>query len=341
MNAGGPGGGILPDGGTAPGPGSGGLLPDGGIGLGGGILPDGGVDPGPGMNPGGPGMNAGGLGGGILPDGGTAPGPGSGGLLPDGGMGPSGDGGPVGIDPADVQQRFFGAGPTDVFSILAQIDGRISEINQRSQGQSMPCLQQTPVAYTLTPFGQSIPFFAQCVSEESMPSSSAPSFLQFGQQGGVIYLYEIGPAEAVGARLTPSASNPNSYSVEAWLGVGYNNFSFPRMGPPFNSRVLSTWVRRVCRARAFASRRATSPRRRNAPPPRSGCPPSGGWPGPARTARSPRASTARTSCCSMELEPTRSLLGLLPPRREWRSFRPVGPRRMTVESRTIRCLLLA
>jgi hypothetical protein len=143
-------------------------------------------------------------------------------MAPDGamGVGPEGGtspGGRVGLDPSDIRSRFFSAGPTDIFSILAEIDSRIDEINQRSRGQTVPCLSQPPVPYMLTPFGQSVPFYAQCVS------SSDLSFFQFGQKDGAIYLYESGGAAAMGARLTPEDGGSGQYAVEAWMGVGYKN----------------------------------------------------------------------------------------------------------------------
>jgi hypothetical protein len=138
----------------------------------------------------------------------------------DGGMSP---GGRTTLDPSDIKSRFFSAGPTNIFSILAEIDGRIGEINQRSSGVNVPCLSQPPVPYTLTPLGQSVPFYAQCVSHVSTPSPSRANFFQFGQKDGVIYLYEAVGAAAVGARVTPAADGSGQYVVEAWLGVGYNN----------------------------------------------------------------------------------------------------------------------
>jgi hypothetical protein len=218
--------GVSPDGAAPPppGPGSdGGMSPPAGMCPGsGGVCPDGGMSPGPG-----PGSD-GGMGplgamcpgsGGICTDGGMTP-DGSMGITPDGGMGP---GARTGLDPLDIKSRFFSAGPTNIFAILAEIDGRIGEINQRSKDTNVPCLSQPPVAYTLTPFGQSVPFYAQCVLHVSTPMPTRAAFLQFGMNNGVVYLYEAIGAAAIGARLTPIAGGSGQYSVEAWMGVGYEN----------------------------------------------------------------------------------------------------------------------
>ena len=190
-------------------PGSGGVCPDGGPGAA--TPPDGGMGPTGGTCPDG----------GLCPDGGINPG-GDAGVGAHGGMSP--DGG-VGLDPSDIRSRFFSSGPTDIFSILAEIDSRIGEINQRSRDQNAPCLSQPPVPYMLTPFGQPVPFYAQCVSHVSVSTPSDRAFFQFGQKDGVTYLYETVGAEAIGARLTPTADGLGHYAVEAWIGVGYSNSS--------------------------------------------------------------------------------------------------------------------
>ncbi|MDP9148908.1 MAG: hypothetical protein M3O36_03055 [Myxococcota bacterium] len=129
-----------------------------------------------------------------------------------------------GLDASEIKSRFFSAGPTNIFSILSEIDGRIGEINARSQGKDVPCLSQPPVPYTLTPFGESVPFYAQCVSLVSTPTTTTrPAFFQFGQKDGITYLYEAIGAESIGARVAPVAGAPGQYTVDAWMAVGYEN----------------------------------------------------------------------------------------------------------------------
>ncbi len=143
----------------------------------------------------------------------------------DGGASPAAG---MGLDAANIKSRFFSAGPTNIFSILGEIDGRINEINERSRGKDVPCLSQPAVPYTLTPFGQSVPFYAQCVSQVSTPTptSATPAraaFFQFGQKDGTTYLYETIGAESIGARVAPVVGSPGQYTVDAWMGVGYEN----------------------------------------------------------------------------------------------------------------------
>ncbi len=213
---------------AAPGmcPGSGGVCPDGGMPPSG-DMGDGGMPPSGDTDGGGGGGSGGGMcpgSGGICPDGAAPP---TGGMPPGGGMPPdggTGEGG-TGLDPSDIRSRFFLGGPTDIFGILAELDGRIGGINQQSAGASVPCLSAPPVPYTLTPLGQSVPFYAQCVQELSDSASGRQNFIQFGVNAGVVYLYESIGAGAIGARLTPPANGSGAYAVEAWMGVGYENAS--------------------------------------------------------------------------------------------------------------------
>ena len=173
-----------------------------------GPAPEGGM--GPGLTPGpGPGSD-GGMGPGLTP----GPGPGS-----EGGMAPRSG---ASLDARDIKSRFFSAGPTNIFSILGEIDARINEINGRSQGKDVPCLSQTPVLYTLTPFGESVPFYAQCVSRVSTPTPARAAFVQFGQKDGITYLYEAIGAESIGARVAAVGAS-GQYAVDAWMAVGYDN----------------------------------------------------------------------------------------------------------------------
>lgn len=132
------------------------------------------------------------------------------------------------LDSVDIKQRFFTAGPTSVFQILGMLDMRITEINQRVQSSEPACLRHEPIAYTLSPFGQSVTFYAQCVESMSAPGASAPAFLQFGRKDGVSYLFIAGGAQHVAARLTPAAATDAGatearWRVDVWIGVGHDN----------------------------------------------------------------------------------------------------------------------
>ena len=133
------------------------------------------------------------------------------------------------LDTADLKSRFFSAGPTSIFRILGDVDGRIEEINRGSRDDAA-CLTQEPVPYTLTPFGQTLTFYAQCFRRFA-GSTTDGSFFQFGLKDGVLYLYAATGAEHVAARITPlgdtasdgGLSSSGRYGVDAWIGVGYNN----------------------------------------------------------------------------------------------------------------------
>ncbi|MDB4989476.1 MAG: hypothetical protein JWN04_4654 [Myxococcaceae bacterium] len=152
------------------------------------------------------------------------------------------------LDSGDLKQRFFTAGPTNLFQILGDLDARIGDINART-GNHAACLTQEPVAYTLTPFGEpALTFYAQCYQTTPRPGASTPSFFQFGQRDGVTYLFSSSGAERVAARLIPAAGTtlysidggpavgtgntsdggaaaPGQYRVDVWIGVGYDNAS--------------------------------------------------------------------------------------------------------------------
>jgi hypothetical protein len=116
------------------------------------------------------------------------------------------------VSAADIRDRFFNpaGGPTEVFDILGSIDERIDEANSASATAPRPCLSQAPVAYTISVFGDDVPFAAQCFR-----SFGGSGFMQFGQVDGVTYLYVTGGATRLAARITDT--------VETWYGVGYTN----------------------------------------------------------------------------------------------------------------------
>ena len=131
------------------------------------------------------------------------------------------------LNPGDLHDRFFsGSGPTDLMTILAQIDQRLGEVN--SAGHHPACLDQDPVSYTITPAGQSIELVAQCYRTFSGSSAGDPGFLQFGVRDGKTYLYVAVGAARLAAIVAPVESAAGSaastdYIVDAWYGVGYTN----------------------------------------------------------------------------------------------------------------------
>jgi hypothetical protein len=126
------------------------------------------------------------------------------------------------LDPADIQGRFFSAGPTDLFGILDAIDARIGDINTQADGSTSPCLTQTPVAYDVTPWGQTVTFYAQCYETVTVSGATTPQFVQWGQKDGVTYLYTAVGAEHVAVIATPITGS-DTYRIQAWIGLGYSN----------------------------------------------------------------------------------------------------------------------
>jgi hypothetical protein len=131
----------------------------------------------------------------------------------------------AGLSATEFRDRFFNpaGGPTEVFQILGAIDGRLAEINDTGSTKQRSCLDQVPVAYTLSVFGQDIPFAAQCYRRfGTTPSGGPAAFMQFGKLDGVTYLFVTGGAARVAARVTPVAGTTD-VMVDAWYGVGYTN----------------------------------------------------------------------------------------------------------------------
>jgi hypothetical protein len=121
---------------------------------------------------------------------------------------------------SDLRDRFFsGSGPTNLTTILGSIDQRPTEINTAG---GRPCLEQAPVDYTITPFGQSVTLSAQCFRAFSPSAAGDVAFLQFGASAGKTSLYVAVGAARVAAVVTPIDGSADS-TVDAWYGVGYTN----------------------------------------------------------------------------------------------------------------------
>lgn len=123
------------------------------------------------------------------------------------------------LPPSELHDRFFsGSGPTDLMTLLAQIDQRLAEVNGADRHPT--CLDQAPVSYTITPAGQPIELDAQCYRQFS--GGGGPAFLQFGVRDGKTSLYVAVGAARLAARITPVAGS-TEHTVDAWYGVGYTN----------------------------------------------------------------------------------------------------------------------
>ncbi len=155
----------------------------------------------------------------------------------------------VGFSVQDIKDRFFSDGPTSVYSLLKAVDRTIADINI----QSGDCITQTPVAYPINPFGETVTLYAQCYHLYPASTESNAGFFQFGVKDNLIYISSMGgqgrtamiisPLDANGKPVAVPVVNPvrapnsdytpkptlakiaSSYQVELWGGVGYLNGS--------------------------------------------------------------------------------------------------------------------
>ena len=121
--------------------------------------------------------------------------------------------------PQRHQERFFANGPTNVYAILENIDGRIDDIN----GRTGDCTTQAPVAYTVNAWGQTLTAYAQCVTDLQAPPGGPPGFLEFGTgPDGATWINVTLAGSTVLAQLTPIGDATGQYAVHTWLTVPAN-----------------------------------------------------------------------------------------------------------------------
>jgi hypothetical protein len=124
------------------------------------------------------------------------------------------------LRPADLQGRFFsGSGPTDLMTLLDSIDHRLAEINRMDPRPA--CLDQPPVEYAITPFGNTVTMWAQCYRTFETSAAADIGFLQFAEHDGKLSLYVDAGAARFAAIVTP-VEGSTEYMVDAWYGVGYS-----------------------------------------------------------------------------------------------------------------------
>jgi hypothetical protein len=122
---------------------------------------------------------------------------------------------------SELRDRFFsGAGPTDLMTLLASVDQRLTEINGTDRHPD--CLDQAPISYTITPAGHPVELVAQCYRQLTSAQPGDPAFVQFGERDGETSLYVAIGAARLAALIAPIAGSTD-HTVEAWYGVGYNN----------------------------------------------------------------------------------------------------------------------
>jgi hypothetical protein len=152
------------------------------------------------------------------------------------------------LSSSDINSRFFQPSPTDIYTILANIDGLIQSVNNGTGS----CYTQTPVSFTVTPFGETVTMYAQCSYSQPAQYVGDPGFGQFGINNNLIYFYSATGLERIAAIITPLDASgnpiavttetitvpgaspnpgaspqigisplPSSYQAEVWIGLGY------------------------------------------------------------------------------------------------------------------------
>jgi hypothetical protein len=128
------------------------------------------------------------------------------------------------IDPQTIVDRFFNpqGSPTDVSSILGDVDGRVQGINQRIS--QFPCIGKNSTTlkqYTLQLWaGQNQTFYAQC---SEFWGGSTEMFDQFAIHNGDFYLYERGGETNLAAKITNYNATGGPDLVQIWFSVGILN----------------------------------------------------------------------------------------------------------------------
>jgi hypothetical protein len=136
------------------------------------------------------------------------------------------------LDPTDVKSRFFNpdGGPTNLFNILDGVDERTAGINARL-GQFSGCMGNAPTPYSLTTWGSTQTFYAQC--SEFWSDNSGFDQWALVTQGNetAFYMFVSGGDGFVAAKLTsPAGSSANltlsvgaQVQVMIWASVGVIN----------------------------------------------------------------------------------------------------------------------
>ncbi|MGZ3773291.1 MAG: hypothetical protein ACXVCY_05885 [Pseudobdellovibrionaceae bacterium] len=131
----------------------------------------------------------------------------------------NGEVGTMSLSYTELQQRFYGAGPTKIDNLLSAVDTRMADINSRSTQGKHTCLDATAVQYSLSIFGTNQTAYFQCYDI----MSDGTGGVLFGKKDNVWYLYQnIGAGHSF-AVVTPVASSSGDYVVEAWFSVGIGN----------------------------------------------------------------------------------------------------------------------
>lgn len=145
------------------------------------------------------------------------------------------------LDPAEVVSRFFNpaGGPTELFVLLAGVDGRIGDINRRlSQFDACYGADKNATAYVINGWSENVTMYAQCADVFSDTPNGVTGFVMFGRVNDTFYMYEYGGETAMASRVqlvtnatAPANATANSTNatvgdvdtVELWYSVGMLN----------------------------------------------------------------------------------------------------------------------
>lgn len=124
------------------------------------------------------------------------------------------------LNQQEIKDRFFNAngGPTNLFDIIAKVDNRIQEINKRLE-LFVDCSAKAPTSFTLTTWGSSQTFYAQCADK-----FENGLFFQWGTVGDTTYLYDNGGEVRLAAKIKRDSTG-NVESTHVWYSVGLINRS--------------------------------------------------------------------------------------------------------------------
>jgi hypothetical protein len=133
----------------------------------------------------------------------------------------------TGLNPQTVIDRFFNptGGPSNLFGILKDVDGRVRGINGRLGNEFAACMASTPKAYNLTTWGLNTTFYAQCSETWSGPQgqTTTTGFDEWAIKGPNFYLFEGGGETHVAAILYNFNKTGGPDLVRVWYSVGCIN----------------------------------------------------------------------------------------------------------------------
>lgn len=121
-----------------------------------------------------------------------------------------------------VKRRLFCAGPTEVLTLLDTVDGRMTEIDNRSKESTRSCLTATPVDKTSLlafPNSETLEQHYQCLD-----SLSGSGGLAFGKKDSIWYVREYLSSQA--NRNGQVFKISSASEVEGYIGLGSGDATF-------------------------------------------------------------------------------------------------------------------